>query len=86
MLDHLRGKWNVYTHGFGIGIILIESFGFFPISLIGFWQVWGFYLFFMVFLFSASSIYHGIKLKYQAFGKDNHIAIYLLMLGYTPVT
>ena len=93
MLDHLplEEKWNVYTHGFGavislLGIIWIFSH---PVSL-DFWASVGVFIygFSMVFLFSASSIYHGIKLKYQAFWqKIDHIAIYLLIAGsYTPVT
>lgn len=93
MLNHLplEEKWNVYTHGFGaftslIGIIWIFSH---PVS-IGLWASVGvlIYGFSMVFLFSASSIYHGVRLEYQAFWqKVDHIGIYLLIAGsYTPVT
>ncbi|MCH1416926.1 MAG: hemolysin III family protein [Flavobacteriaceae bacterium] len=93
MLDHLplEEKWNVYTHGFGavislLGIIWIFSH---PVAL-DFWASVGVFIygFSMVFLFSASSIYHGVKLKYQAFWqKIDHIGIFLLIAGsYTPVT
>ena len=93
MLNHLslEEKWNVYTHGFGavtslIGIIWIFSQ---HVSM-DFWANVGVFIygFSMVFLFSASSIYHGVRLEYQAFWqKIDHIGIYLLIAGsYTPVT
>ena len=93
MLNHLplEEKWNVYTHGFGAvtsltGIIWIFS----QSDLMDFWASVGvlIYGFSMVFLFSASSIYHGVRLEYQAFWqKVDHIGIYLLIAGsYTPVT
>ena len=93
MLDHLslEEKWNVYTHGFGaiasfFGILWIFST---PLSM-NLWTGAGVFIygFSLVFLFSASSIYHGVSTAHQPFWqKIDHIGIYLLIAGsYTPVT
>jgi len=93
MLDHLPldEKWNVYTHGFGAVMSLLGSVLLFnhlnevdtttTLALL----IYGFS---MVFLFSASAIYHGVLPKQQAFWqKIDHIGIYFLIAGtYTPVT
>ena len=93
MLDHLPldEKWNVYTHGFGAVMSLLGSVLLFnhlnevdtttTLALL-------IYDFSMVFLFSASAIYHGVLPKQQAFWqKIDHIGIYFLIAGtYTPVT
>lgn len=93
MLDHLPldEKWNVYTHGFGAVMSLLSSVLLFnhlnevdtttTLALL----IYGFS---MVFLFSASAIYHGVLPKQQAFWqKIDHIGIYFLIAGtYTPVT
>ena len=93
MLDHLPldEKWNVYTHGFGALMSLLGSVLLFnhlnevdtttTLALL----IYGFS---MVFLFSASAIYHGVLPKQQAFWqKIDHIGIYFLIAGtYTPVT
>lgn len=93
MLDHLPldEKWNVYTHGFGAVMSLLGSLLLFnhlnevdtttTLALL----IYGFS---MVFLFSASAIYHGVLPKQQAFWqKIDHIGIYFLIAGtYTPVT
>ena len=93
MLDHLPldEKWNVYTHGFGAVMSLLGSILLFnhlnevdtttTLALL----IYGFS---MVFLFSASAIYHGVLPKKQAFWqKIDHIGIYFLIAGtYTPVT
>lgn len=93
MLDHLPldEKWNVYTHGFGAVMSLLGSVLLFnhlnevdtttTLALL----IYGFS---MVFLFSASAIYHGVLPKKQAFWqKIDHIGIYFLIAGtYTPVT
>lgn len=93
MLDHLslEEKWNVYTHGFGaiasfFGILWIFST---PLSM-NLWASVGVFIygFSLVFLFTASSIYHGVSIARQAFWqKIDHIGIFLLIAGsYTPVT
>ena len=93
MLDHLslEEKWNVYTHGFGaiasfFGILWILST---PLSM-NLWASVGVFIygFSLVFLFTASSIYHGVSIARQAFWqKIDHIGIFLLIAGsYTPVT
>ena len=82
MLDHLPldEKWNVYTHGFGAVMSLLGSVLLFnhlnevdtttTLALL----IYGFS---MVFLFSASAIYHGVLPKQQAFWqKIDHIGIY----------
>ena len=93
MLDHLPldEKWNVYTHGFGALMSLLGSVLLFnhlnevdtttTLALL----IYGFS---MVFLFSASAIYHGVLPRQQAFWqKIDHIGIYFLIAGtYTPVT
>lgn len=93
MLDHLPldEKWNVYTHGFGAVMSLLGSVLLFnhlnevdtttTLALL----IYGFS---MVFLFSASAIYHGVLPRQQAFWqKIDHIGIYFLIAGtYTPVT
>ena len=93
MLNHLplEEKWNVYTHGFGAVTSLIGIIWIFSQSVsMDFWASVGVFIygFSMVFLFTASSIYHGVRLEYQAFWqKVDHIGIYLLIAGsYTPVT
>lgn len=93
MLNHLPldERWNVYTHGFGViasclGISWL--FATIPFSdTTTFWSIF-IYGFSMVFLFSASSIYHSVKVEHQAFWqKVDHIGIYFLIAGtYTPVT
>lgn len=93
MLNHLclEEKWNVYTHGFGVIASLVGILWIFttPNSM-DLWARIGVFVygFSMVFLFSASSIYHGVKLKYQAFWqKIDHIGIFILIAGsYTPVS
>ena len=93
MLRHLplEEKWNVYTHGFGalssvlgLGFMLlrlpnIETTAYIALLVYGAS---------MVFLFSASAIYHGVGPQRQAFWqKIDHIGIYFLIAGtYTPVT
>ena len=93
MLDHLplNEKWNVYTHGFGalmsaLGMVYLLQ-NFFPADRIAFVALL-IYGASMVFLFSASAIYHGVTPQYQAFWqKIDHIGIYFLIAGtYTPVT
>lgn len=93
MLDHLPldEKWNVYTHVFGAVMSLLGSVLLFnhlnevdtttTLALL----IYGFS---MVFLFSASAIYHGVLPRQQAFWqKIDHIGIYFLIAGtYTPVT
>lgn len=93
MLEHLPldEKWNVYTHGFGAVMSLLGSVLLFnhlnevdtttTLALL----IYGFS---MVFLFSASAIYHGVLPRQQAFWqKIDHIGIYFLIAGtYTPVT
>ena len=93
MLDHLPldEKWNVYTHGFGAVMSLLGSVLLFnhlnevdtttTLALL----IYGFS---MVFLFSASAIYHSVVPERQAFWqKIDHIGIYFLIAGtYTPVT
>ena len=93
MFDHLslEEKWNVYTHGFGAITSLIGiSWIFSSSSPMELWTIIGVFIygFSMIFLFSASSIYHGVKQERQAFWqKIDHIGIYLLIAGsYTPVT
>ena len=93
MLNHLplEEKWNVYTHGFGAVTSLIGIIWIFSQSVsMDFWASVGVFIygFSMVFLFTASPIYHGVRLEYQAFWqKVDHIGIYLLIAGsYTPVT
>jgi hemolysin III len=93
MLDHLplEEKWNVYTHSFGAVTSLIGIIWIFSNSVsMDFWASVGVFIygFSMVFLFSASSIYHGVSLEYQAlWQKIDHIGIYFLIAGsYTPVT
>lgn len=93
MLDHLPldEKWNVYTHGFGalmsaLGITyLLQNLP--PVDTTTFVSLL-IYGASMVFLFSASAIYHGVKAPHQAFWqKIDHIGIYFLIAGtYTPVT
>ena len=93
MFDHLslEEKWNVYTHGFGaIASLIGISWIFSSSNPMELWTIIGVFIygFSMVFLFSASSIYHGVKQERQAFWqKIDHIGIYLLIAGsYTPVT
>ena len=93
MLDHLPldEKWNVYTHGFGAVMSLLGSVLLFnhlnevDITTTLALLIYGFS---MVFLFSASAIYHGVLPRQQAFWqKIDHIGIYFLIAGtYTPVT
>ena len=93
MLDHLPldEKWNVYTHGFGalmsaLGITyLLQNLP--PVDTTTFVSLL-IYGASMVFLFSASAIYHGVKAPHQAFWqKIDHVGIYFLIAGtYTPVT
>ena len=92
MLNHLclEEKWNVYTHGFGALASLVGILWFFSSSnSMELWASIGVFIygFSMVFLFSASSIYHGVRLKYQAiWQKIDHIGIFILIAGsYTPV-
>ena len=88
MLDHLPldEKWNVYTHGFGAVMSLLGSVLLFnhlnevdttiTLALL----IYGFS---MVFLFSASAIYHGVLPRQQAFWqKIDHIGIYFLISNY----
>ena len=92
MLNHLPldEKWNVYTHGFGalmsiVGVgLLIYSTELNPLEFVAF-LIYGAS---MVFLFSASAIYHSVPPERQAFWqKIDHIGIYFLIAGtYTPVT
>ena len=92
MLNHLPldEKWNVYTHGFGallsiVGVgLLIYSTELNPLEF-GAFLIYGAS---MVFLFSASAIYHSVPPERQAFWqKIDHIGIYFLIAGtYTPVT
>lgn len=87
----LEEKWNVYTHGFGaiasfMGIIWIFSS---PVSF-DFMTSLGIciYGFSLMFLFSASAIYHSARKSQQVFWqKIDHIGIFFLIAGsYTPVT
>lgn len=87
----LEEKWNVYTHGFGalssflgLGFMLlrlpnIETTAYIALLVYGVS---------MIFLFSASAIYHGVGPQRQAlWQKIDHIGIYFLIAGtYTPVT
>lgn len=93
MFTHLPldEKWNVYTHGFGAltsalaTLWLLSSTSFSTTA-----AFWGclIYGLSMVFLFSASAIYHSQSEEGQAFWrKIDHIGIYFLIAGsYTPVT
>ena len=93
MLDHLPldEKWNVYTHGFGAlmsllgSVLLLNHFNEVDTTTTLALLIYGFS---MVFLFSASAIYHGVLPRQQAFWqKIDHIGIYFLIAGtYTPVT
>ena len=87
----LEERWNVYTHGFGAIASLMGVFWIFThpvamdlITIVGI-SIYGFS---MVFLFSASTIYHGVRIKHQPFWqKIDHIGIFFLIAGsYTPVT
>jgi hemolysin III len=93
MMEHLskEERWNVYTHGFGAILSLIAFLSFLIFdsvdtqeALIGF-LIYGFSL---LFLFSASTIYHASSKVHQVFWqKIDHIGIYILIAGsYTPVT
>ena len=93
MLNHLplEEKWNVYTHGFGAIASLLGIAWLFttPVQLAGLTglgiMIYGFS---MVFLFTASAVYHAAKPTRQAFWqKIDHIGIFFLIAGsYTPVT
>jgi len=84
-------RWNVFTHALGVILGIEVSIYFFaqhsseqPRVLIAL----GIYCFSLVFLFSASTMYHAIsgdiKLTWR---KVDHIAILFLIAGtYTPVT
>ena len=84
-------KWNVITHGLGaiISAILVVyyylqlNFTYSSVHLA--YLIYGFSL---VFLFSASALYHSVEDVYKAtWQKIDHIAIYLLIAGtYTPVS
>ena len=93
MFSHLPldEKWNVYTHSLGALMSVIGSF--WLLSTTSFTTkaaFWGCFIYglSLVFLFSASAIYHSQSSKGQAFWrKIDHIGIYFLIAGsYTPVT
>ena len=84
-------KWNLITHGLGaiISAILVVYYylqlNFTDSSVHLAYLIYGFSL---VFLFSASALYHSVEDAYKTtWQKIDHIAIYLLIAGtYTPVS
>lgn len=87
----LDEKWNVITHGLGavISAILVIYYylhlNFSDPSVHLAYLIYGFSL---VFLFSASALYHSVEdARKTTWQKIDHIAIYLLIAGtYTPVS
>ena len=86
----LDEQWNVATHASGaflslIGLIALFVWG----HIVDTWAIIGLCIYgaSMIFLFSASAIYHGARPERQAFWrKVDHVGIYLLIAGtYTPV-
>lgn len=93
MIAHLNleERLNVLTHFLGIlasiwgGIWLFDQLPLVPERV-----SWGIYiyLFSLLFLFSASTIYHALPQRYHPFWQRvDHIGIFILIAGsYTPIT
>lgn len=87
----IEERYNVYTHFFGVllslfGILwLLFSYDFPSTRALSGVSIYGFSL---LFLFSASTIYHWSKEHQRSFWqKMDHIGIFILIAGtYTPVT